>query len=58
MATENARKVEDEISARVRAELESEREKMRLEMLEEASREAEEKYLASDAFGLVKADCF
>lgn len=31
---------------------------MRLEMWENASREVEAAYLASDAFGLVKADCF
>lgn len=54
----SAKKVEEEILAWVRVELESEREKERQEMQEEASWEAEVKYLASDAFGLVKADWF
>lgn len=58
VALEAAKKAEETISARVRAELDLEREKTRLEMRENASRDPEVAYLALDAFGLVKADFF
>lgn len=48
----------EETLERVHLELEAEKERERQEMREEASREAKAKYLASDAFGLVRADCF
>lgn len=59
MIIEDTRKrTTKDILEQVHLEADVEREGERQQMWEEASQEVETKYLASDAFGLVRVDCF